>query len=189
MSDIIRRGYYYNSSTQSIPVGDNLLHHFQKINSKHPDFKLIDVRYIQSGFLVFEQYIPFSSMDRYEEYGEPVKFNPETETYSISFEVSDSKEEIIEKFKKAEVEVKIEDIPELPNINLNEGTSKEEIEKIPEVVLTVEEVQSMAIEEAVENIVENIEEKVEENPTIENVVEEVVKPKRTRKPKTPKIEG
>ena len=83
--------------------------------------------------------------------------------------------------------VKIEDIPELPNINLNEGTSKEEIEKIPEVVLTVEEVQSMAIEEVVENIVENIEEKVEENPTIENVVEEVVKPKRTRKPKTPKI--
>ena len=145
---IVRYGYYYNQSTQSIPVGNNLLHPMQKIHSEHPDFKLIDERYIYNGFLLFERDVPFSSLDRYIEYGTPVAFVTESKT-------------------------KISDIPELPQINLNEGTSKEEIEKIPEVVLTAEEIENLVVPEETP-IIENKEKEDESSSSINKSESETV---------------
>lgn len=148
MSDIIRLGWYYNTSTHSIPVGDNLLHPHQKIHSQNDAFKLIDIRYVYNGYLVYEAYVPFSSLESYETFGEPVKFN-------------------LEKSNKVDIlEPKIEDIPEVPVINLNEGTSKEEIEKIPEVILSIEDIKSDVIESEKEQSIITEVPVVEEKPKI-----------------------
>jgi hypothetical protein len=170
---IVRYGYYFNTSTQSVPMGNNLLHPLQKIHSEHPDFKKMDERYIYNGFVLFERDVPFTSLGRYEEYGTPVPFVQISEPELIE----ETKPELIE-------EIKIEDIPVLPEIHLNEGTAKEEIEKIPEVILTPDVIEEMS--NKVDIPASTVGEQSDDvSGTQETVVEE--KPKKVRKPRTLKI--
>lgn len=115
---LIRFGYYYNTSTATIPAGDVQIFPLKKIHSEHPDFAKIDKRYVHMGFLKFEREVPFSSISRYTEHAAPVVF--EAEPIAKTEEIVDLTENPVN--ENGELIINAEDI--LPNIS--------EVNEIPE---------------------------------------------------------
>lgn len=163
MSNLKRFGYFYNRSSMTIPVGSGTLFPMQKIHSNHSDFDKIDVRYIQQGYLVFEQGMAVSALSRYSEYGDqPQIFNhvvvttdtPEGEvivtegTPAEKIESAPATPEVIEALKEAIQEIPIENGQV---INEEEIAGPiEEVNEIPEGETVLESVEIVGSSETVE---------------------------------------
>ena len=180
-----RFGYYYNVSTQGIPVGDNLLHPLRKIHSNHADFPLIDERYIYTGFLKFERDVAPSMLDRFEDYETEVKFEitpEELKDEVMNFGSLGGGEEVKETvtFTPTALEVVVNE----------EELAKEEVEEVKEIITEVIKAEEIEVIEEVDEapkdatILESVE-IVGDSPVVEEALKEEAKPAE-EKPKTKK---
>lgn len=114
-----RSGWWYLTSNLPIPVGNNTLYYKQKINSNHPDFEKIDIKYFTAGALKHENYVPIGERGQYKEFFK-------TEIPPIAMEAP-----IVETIEKPKEEpVKVEVIEPYENRDdLNFGS-----EGLPEVI-------------------------------------------------------